>query len=70
MDEKSIAITLNGELMRLPRGTRVSEVVDRLGNHRGIACSVNGHIVPKGLWISTTLDDGAHVEILTASPGG
>jgi sulfur carrier protein len=37
---------------------------------RGVAIAVDGEVVPRSGWREHVLDDGARVEILTATQGG
>jgi sulfur carrier protein len=37
---------------------------------RGVAIAVDGEVVPRSGWGQHVLDDGARVEILTATQGG
>jgi sulfur carrier protein len=62
---------VNGEARDLPPGTTVVGVVESLTDRsRGIAVAVNGAVVPRGVWTSTTIRDGDAVEVLTAVQGG
>jgi sulfur carrier protein len=63
-------ITVNGEPRELA-GT-VNELLDALGLEvrRGLAVAVDATVVPRGEWGTTTVADGARVEIVTAVQGG
>jgi sulfur carrier protein len=63
-------ITVNGEPRELA-GT-VDEVLDALGVEvrRGMAVAVDAEVVPRSEWSTTTVADGARVEIVTAVQGG
>jgi sulfur carrier protein len=37
---------------------------------RGIAVAVNGEVVPRSAWATTTVAAGDQVEVLTAAQGG
>jgi sulfur carrier protein len=37
---------------------------------RGVAVAIDGEVVPRSTWASTTVPDGASVEIVTAAAGG
>ncbi|GGF46973.1 thiamine biosynthesis protein ThiS [Marmoricola endophyticus] len=50
----------------VPRG-RDADAGDRV---RGVASALNGTVVPRGDWASTTLSDGDRVEVVTATQGG
>jgi sulfur carrier protein len=37
---------------------------------RGVAVAIDGEVVPRSLWATTAVPDGAKVEIVTAAAGG
>jgi sulfur carrier protein len=37
---------------------------------RGVAVALDGEIVPRSQWASTTLTDGSTIEVVTAAAGG
>ena len=44
---------------------------ERLGEvPKGTAVAINGDVVPQSEWATRVLEDGAHVDILTAVQGG
>ncbi len=52
-------------------GRSVRVVLDSLDiNGRGVAVAIDGEVVSKSRWESTTIEDGAIVEIVTAVAGG
>lgn len=66
-------ITVNGEEREFDDGPTVAELVETFGpqnNGRGIAVAVNGEVVTRGRWTTTTLADDDRVEILRAVGGG
>lgn len=66
-------ITLNGEERELEGHQTVAELVESFGpqnNGRGVAVAVNGEVVTRGRWSTTTLADEDRVEILRAVGGG
>lgn len=66
-----MTVTVNGEPWELPDGTVVADVLQRLGAPpRGVAVAVDGAVVPRVVWPSTALGDGATVEVFTAVQGG
>ena len=68
-----MTIVLNGEARELAPGTTVQGLLDALdvpGGARGVAVAVDAEVVPRGAWETTTLDDGARVEVLRAIQGG
>jgi sulfur carrier protein len=64
-------IVVNGERTELS-GATVAEVVERFGARegRGVAVAVDAEVVPRGAWATTVVEDGAHVEVVTAVQGG
>ncbi len=61
------------ERNRLPDDATVETVVRECGAAdagRGVAVAVDGEVVPRSEWGSTSLTDGAHVEVLQAVQGG
>lgn len=63
-------ITVNG-VERAHRDESVAELVLRLGApERGVAVAIDGDVVSRSAWTSTSVPDGAAVEIVTAVAGG
>jgi sulfur carrier protein len=66
-----MTITVNGQARDLPDGATAAEAVELLTTAAsGIAVAVNGQVVRRAAWDSTTLADGDQVEVLTAVQGG
>ena len=68
-----MTVVVNGEARELAPGTTVRALLDVLevpGGARGVAVAVDAEVVPRGEWETTTLDDGARVEVLRAIQGG
>ena len=66
-------ITVNGDPADLPAGARIGDVLDRLGvepGRRGVAIAVDGEVVPRAQWDTTSLADGVRVEVVQAIQGG
>lgn len=72
-------VTVNGERRDLPSEANVLSVVELLANdggrplqtaHRGVAVAVEGEVVPRDAWSSTSLREGASVEVVAAIQGG
>jgi sulfur carrier protein len=66
-------IVLNGEPRAVPDDVTVGRLLEGLdvpGGSRGVAVAVDAAVVPRGEWETTTLDDGARVEVLRAIQGG
>lgn len=74
----TVGVRVNGADRRLEAGTTVTALVaavrpsavDDDGRPRGVAVAVDEQVVPRPQWDSTQLDDGAVVEIVSATPGG
>ncbi|MBI5310915.1 MAG: sulfur carrier protein ThiS [Actinobacteria bacterium] len=66
-------ITLNGDPFSLPEGCDVRRLVELAtgsAEGRGVAVAVNGEVVPRGEWTTTTIERGQRVELLVATQGG
>ncbi|MBV9843940.1 MAG: sulfur carrier protein ThiS [Kutzneria sp.] len=62
---------VNGTERELPDGVSVAGLLDKLGMTRtGVAVALDGAVVPRGNWTTTTLRSGSVVEVLTAVGGG
>ena len=63
-------ITLNGKPSE-GGGATVADLLDRLDlPRRGVAVAVDAEVVPRGEWDAFVVEDGAHVEVVTAVQGG
>ncbi len=61
-------VRLNGEPRQLPEG---ATLVDLLGEPApGVACAVNGEVVPRDQWRHYRLREGDRVEFVRAVQGG
>ena len=66
-----MTVLVNGEPLELAVGVTIEEVVRSLTDEeRGVAVALNGEVVPRGAWMSTTLRGGEHVEVVRAVQGG
>jgi sulfur carrier protein len=66
-------MTVNGAEAQLPVGARIADVLDALGvepGRRGVAIAVDGEVVPRGAWATTTLAADARIEVVQAVQGG
>jgi sulfur carrier protein len=64
-------IKLNGQWTEFPDDATVADVLDASGGQRpGIAVAVDGVVVRRGEWATTTVPKGAGVDVLTAVQGG
>ena len=67
----SIEITLNGEPAQAPAGVTVRALLDHLGIDPGrVAIEMNRQIVRKPLWETTTVPEGAVIEVVQFVGGG
>ena len=64
-------IIINGSEQHVSEGATTAEAVRLLTTARtGVAVAVNGQVVTRSAWESTTLAEGDQVEVLTAVQGG
>ncbi len=63
--------TVNGEDVELADGSTVADVVARLcPSDRGVAVAVDREVVPRSVWDTVVVTEGASVEVVTAAAGG
>jgi sulfur carrier protein len=66
-----VNIRVNGERHAWPDGSTVADVVRALTEERrGVAVALDGDVVPRSAWATTTVADGQQVEVLRAVQGG
>ena len=68
-----IAVQLNGAPTLLAADTTVADVIGVAGfapEARGVAVALDGDVVPRAEWTTTTVREGARLEGLTAVAGG
>ena len=66
-------VVLNGKPSDLPEGASVTDAIRASGHDRGwfgIAVALNGEVVRRSAWESTTLSPEDKVEVLVAAQGG
>jgi sulfur carrier protein len=66
-------VAVNGTSTELPDGATIAGVLAELDVPpiaRGVAVAVQGEVVPRGEWLTTSLCDGDRVEVLAAIQGG
>jgi sulfur carrier protein len=66
-------VAVNGAATELADGATVAGVLAELDvptPARGVAVAVQGQVVPRGEWVTTSLHDGDRVEVLSAIQGG
>ena len=66
-----VAIRVNGEDLRLPRGSSVTSLLERLKvSTPRVAVERNREILPKSLYASTLLQEGDSFEVVEFVGGG
>ncbi len=66
-----IIVVVNGEERPVEAGITLDGLLEVLGTRRrGVAVALDGEVVPRSAWRSSTLLAGARVEIVTAAAGG
>jgi sulfur carrier protein len=66
-----MTVIVNGEARELTDGVTIADVVRALTEEeRGVAVALNGEVVPRAAWPTTTLGGGERVEVLRAVQGG
>jgi len=64
-------VIINGEPRQVPATLSLAQAVALLTSAQaGVAAAVNGDVVRRTAWNSTSLTDGDEVEVLTAVQGG
>jgi sulfur carrier protein len=66
-------VELNGRPAELPEGATVTDAVAAAGadgGQRGVAVALEGEVVPRGEWETTSLREGQSVEVVRAIQGG
>jgi sulfur carrier protein len=66
-------IFVNGNERALGGGespVAVLELLELAPDARGVAVAVNGEVVPRAVWGTFAIPEGARVEVLTAMQGG
>ncbi len=66
-----MTIELNGQPRSFDEPVTVGALVDtEVADRRGVAVAVDGDVLPRSSWDTTTLHDGAKVELVGAVQGG
>jgi sulfur carrier protein len=64
-------VIINGEPRQVPAPMSLAQAVALLTTAQaGVAAAVNGDVVRRTAWNTTSLTDGDEVEVLTAVQGG
>ena len=64
-------VIINGEQHQVPAPISLAQAVALLTSAQaGVAAAVNGDVVRRAAWNTTSLTDGDEVEVLTAVQGG
>jgi sulfur carrier protein len=66
-----VQVIINGEQHRAPATMTLAQAVALLTSApTGVAAALNGAVVRRAAWDTTSLADGDEVEVLTAVQGG
>jgi sulfur carrier protein len=66
-----LAVTVNGETMRLPAGASVADLLERLKIlSPRVAVERNREIVPRAAYVATSLAEGDALEVVELVGGG
>lgn len=66
-----MTVQLNGRTHQLSAGASLADAVAIVtGALTGIAVALNGDVVPRGAWPTTSVADGDRIEVVTAMQGG
>jgi sulfur carrier protein len=65
-----VTVALNGEPRAVDDITVAQLVRELTDEERGVAVAVDGEVVPRSAWATTTVHDGQDVEVLRAVQGG
>ena len=68
-----MTVIVNGQPAEVDPGQTVAGILATLGHPPGgpgIAVALNGEVVPRSAWPTTSLDDHDRLEVLGASQGG
>jgi sulfur carrier protein len=68
-----IALSVNGEAVRVAVGSTIADLVARLTEEdgpRGVAVAVDRCVVPRSEWATTPARAGSLVEVVSAAAGG
>jgi sulfur carrier protein len=68
-----MTVIVNGRPAEVAAGETVAGLLAALGHPPGgpgIAVALNGEVVPRGAWVTTSLGDRDRLEVLGASQGG
>jgi sulfur carrier protein len=68
-----IALSVNGEPVRVALGSTIADLVTRLTEEvdpKGVAVAVDRSVVPRSEWATTPARAGSLVEVVSAAAGG
>jgi sulfur carrier protein len=68
-----MSIVINGQTTQVSVGATVTDLVNAATGHgdpAGVAVAVNGTVVRRVAWSTTTVAEGDRIEVLTATAGG
>ena len=66
-------VRINGQWLEVAQGADLRDCLLAFGveaDRKGIAVAVGSEVVPRSAWATTTLSEGAELEVVTAKQGG
>lgn len=64
-------ITFNGEQLTVPDGSTIADLLDQQElSGKGLAVAVDGAVAVPSQWATTTIAEGAEIEVLRPMQGG
>jgi len=68
-----LALSVNGQPVRVPAGTTIADVVTQLTEEvdpKGVAVAIDRCVIPRSEWATTAARAGSLVEVVGAAAGG
>ncbi len=68
-----LALSVNGQPVRVPAGTTIADVVTQLTaqvDPKGVAVAIDRCVIPRSEWATTAARAGSLVEVVSAAAGG
>jgi len=68
-----LALSVNGQPVRVPAGTTIADVVTQLTEEvdpKGVAVAIDRCVIPRSEWATTEARAGSLVEVVSAAAGG
>ena len=64
-----MTITINGERLTI-KSAKLVEILQNFGAKPPFAVAINGEFIPQSLHVSTTINEGDSIELLSPIQGG